>query len=106
MSPFVNRFAKFAVRRIPEPPRNTSTVPHALPNNRLKTTGLRGLHFPTARDLFIQTGTKVVTNMAVLEIKENQFHLLERAPGVTIEEIQKATEGTLIVKGEIPEMNI
>lgn len=50
--------------------------------------------------------TKVVTNMAVLEIKENQFHLLERAPGVTIEEIQKATEGTLIVKGEIPEMNI
>ena len=50
--------------------------------------------------------TKVVTNMAVLEMKENQFHLLERAPGVTIEEIQKATEGTLIVKGEIPEMNI
>ena len=50
--------------------------------------------------------TKVVTNMAVLEIKENEFHLLERAPGVTVEEIQKATEGTLVIKGEIPEMKI
>jgi 3-oxoacid CoA-transferase subunit B len=48
--------------------------------------------------------TKVVTNLAVLEVKNNQFHLLERAPGVSIEEIQKATAGTLIVNGEIPEM--
>jgi len=47
---------------------------------------------------------KVVTNLAVLEIKEGAFHLLERAPGVSIEEIQNATEGTLIVNGEIPEM--
>src|SRR5210317_1119363 len=47
--------------------------------------------------------TKVVTNLAVLEIKENAFHLLERAPGVSVEEIQNATEGTLIVNGEIPE---
>jgi 3-oxoacid CoA-transferase subunit B len=50
--------------------------------------------------------TKVVTNLAVLEIKENAFHLLERAPGVSVEEIQNATEGTLIVNVEIPEMKI
>ena len=50
--------------------------------------------------------TKVVTNLAVLEVHDNAFYLLERAPGVSIEEIQKATEGTLIVHGEIPEMSI
>jgi 3-oxoacid CoA-transferase subunit B len=50
--------------------------------------------------------TKVVTNLAVLEVKDNQFHLLERAPGVSVEDIQKATEGILVVHGEIPEMNI
>jgi len=50
--------------------------------------------------------TKVVTNLAVLEIKNNQFYLLERAPGVSIEDIQNATEGTLIIEGEIPEMNL
>ena len=47
---------------------------------------------------------KVVTNLAVLEIKDGAFHLLERAPGVSVEEIQNATEGTIIVNGEIPEM--
>ena len=47
---------------------------------------------------------KVVTNLAVLEIKNGAFHLLERAPGVSVEEIKNATEGTLIVDGEIPEM--
>ena len=50
--------------------------------------------------------TKVVTNLAVLEIKNNQFYLLERAPGVSVEDIQNATEGTLIIEGEIPEMNL
>ncbi len=50
--------------------------------------------------------TKVVTNLAVLEVKDNAFHLIERAPGVSIEEIQNATQGTLIVNGEIPEMII
>ncbi|RKF05054.1 3-oxoacid CoA-transferase subunit B [Tenacibaculum lutimaris] len=50
--------------------------------------------------------TKIVTNLAVLEIKDNKFYLLERAPGVSVEEIQAATEGTLIVEGEIPEMDI
>lgn len=50
--------------------------------------------------------TKVVTNMAVLEIKDGAFHLLERAPGVSVEEIQAATEGELVVNGDIPEMQI
>jgi 3-oxoacid CoA-transferase subunit B len=47
---------------------------------------------------------KIVTELAVLEITPNGFKLLERAPGVSVEDIQKATEGTLIVEGEIPEM--
>lgn len=47
---------------------------------------------------------KVVTNLAYLEIRNNAFYLLERAPGVSVEEIIAATEGTLIVEGEIPEM--
>lgn len=50
--------------------------------------------------------TKVVSNMAVLEITDKGFKLLERAPGVSVEEIKAATEGTLIVEGEIPEMSI
>lgn len=49
---------------------------------------------------------KVVTNLAVLEVTEKGFKLLERAPGVSVEEIQNATEGTLIIDGAIPEMNI
>lgn len=47
---------------------------------------------------------KIVTELAVLEVTTNGFLLLERAPGVSVEEIQRATEGTLIVEGEIPEM--
>lgn len=50
--------------------------------------------------------TKVVTNLAVLEVKNNAFYLLERAPGVSVEEIQQATAGTLIVEGTIPEMKL
>ena len=50
--------------------------------------------------------TKVVTNLAVFEIKNNHFYLLERAPGVSVEEIKNATEGTLVVESEIPEMNL
>jgi 3-oxoacid CoA-transferase subunit B len=49
---------------------------------------------------------KVVTELAVLEIVAEGFKLLERAPGVTVEEIIKATEGNLIIEGEIPEMVI
>ncbi len=47
---------------------------------------------------------KVVTNMAVLEITEEGFRLLERAPGVSVDDIKKATEGKLIIDGNIPEM--
>ncbi len=49
---------------------------------------------------------KVVTELAVLEIVPEGFKLLERAPGVTVEDIQKATEGNLIIEGEIPEMTL
>ena len=49
---------------------------------------------------------KIVTNLAVLEVNSEGFKLLERAPGVSVEEIQAATEGTLMVVGDIPEMNI
>lgn len=49
---------------------------------------------------------KVVTDLAVLEISEKGFVLKERAPGVSIEEIQAATEGTLIIEGDIPEMRL
>lgn len=50
---------------------------------------------------------KIVTELAVLEVVPGEgFVLLERAPGVTVEDIRKATAGKLIVKGEIPEMVI
>jgi len=47
---------------------------------------------------------KIVTNLAVLEVVKEGFKLLERAPGVSVEDIQKATEGNLIIDGDIPEM--
>jgi 3-oxoacid CoA-transferase subunit B len=50
--------------------------------------------------------TTIVTNLAVIEVTTEGFKLLERAPGVSIEEIQKATEGKLIIDGDIPEMEI
>lgn len=49
---------------------------------------------------------KIVTNLAVLEITPEGFLLLERAPGISVEEIKAATEGTLIVNGTVPEMKI
>jgi 3-oxoacid CoA-transferase subunit B len=45
-----------------------------------------------------------VTDLAVVEVTEKGFKLLERAPGVSVEEIVAKTEGKLIVEGEIPEM--
>lgn len=48
--------------------------------------------------------SKVVTDLAVLELKDGKFHLLERAPGVSVDEIQRLTEADLVVSGEIPEM--
>jgi 3-oxoacid CoA-transferase subunit B len=49
---------------------------------------------------------KVVTELAVLEVTDKGFKLLERAPGVSVEDIIKATEADLIIEGEIPEMKI
>ena len=49
---------------------------------------------------------KVVTELAVLEIKDGAFHLIERAPGVSVEEIISKTEGKLIVPENVPEMKI
>lgn len=49
---------------------------------------------------------KIVTDMAVLEVTGAGFKLLERAPGVSVEAIQKATEGNLIIEGTIPEMTL
>ena len=47
---------------------------------------------------------KIVTNMAVLEVTPDGFLLRERAPGVTVEDIKKATEGRLVVPSDVPEM--
>jgi len=47
---------------------------------------------------------KIVTDLAVLEVKDGAFHLIERAPGISVEEIIAKTGGKLIVNGDIPEM--
>jgi len=47
---------------------------------------------------------RVVTELAVLDITPDGFKLIERAPGVSVEEIKTATAGKLIIEGEIPEM--
>jgi len=50
---------------------------------------------------------KIVTELAVLEVAdEGGFRLLECAPGVSIDDVRKATAGKLIIEGEIPEMQI
>jgi 3-oxoacid CoA-transferase subunit B len=50
---------------------------------------------------------KVVTDLAVLEVTaDSGFKLIERAPGVSVEEIVKKTQGRLLVEGDIPEMRI
>jgi 3-oxoacid CoA-transferase subunit B len=49
---------------------------------------------------------KVVTELAVMEITSRGIKLLERAPGVTVEQIVKATEAELIIEGDVPEMVI
>ncbi|MFZ4672021.1 MAG: CoA transferase subunit B [Flavobacterium sp.] len=49
---------------------------------------------------------KVVTELAVMEITPKGFQLLERAPGVSVEQIIASTEAELIIEGEIPEMII
>ncbi len=47
---------------------------------------------------------KVVTELAVLEVIDKGFKLLERAPGISVQDIIQATEADLIIEGEIPEM--
>ena len=47
---------------------------------------------------------KIVSDLAVMEVTANGFKLLERAPGVSVEEIKSKTAGRLIVEGEVPEM--
>src|SRR5690349_22392550 len=49
---------------------------------------------------------KIVTDLGVLDVTDRGFQLLERAPGVTVDEIRSKTEGTLIAEGEIPEMTV
>ena len=49
---------------------------------------------------------KIVTDLAVLDVVLGGFKLIERAPGVSVDKIKSATEGTLIIEGEIPEMKI
>lgn len=47
---------------------------------------------------------KIVTDIAVLDVTENGFKLLERAPGVSVEDIKSKTAGKLIIEGDVPEM--
>ena len=55
----------------------------------------------------VQCVKKIVTDLAVLEVDpERGFVLLERAPGVTIDEIRSKTSGRLVVEGDIPEMQL
>lgn len=49
---------------------------------------------------------KIVTNLAVLEVTQKGFLLLERAPGVSVEAIKNATEGKIIIPDHVPEMNL
>ncbi|GLR13360.1 CoA transferase subunit B [Chitinimonas viridis] len=49
---------------------------------------------------------KVVTDLAVVEIRDGSFHLLERAPGVSVEEIQAKTAGAMVVPAHVPEMRV
>jgi 3-oxoacid CoA-transferase subunit B len=49
---------------------------------------------------------KIVSDLAVLDVTEHGFRLLERAPGVSVEEIKAKTAGRLIIDGEVPEMEV
>jgi 3-oxoacid CoA-transferase subunit B len=47
---------------------------------------------------------KIITDLAVLEVKDGAFHLVERAPGVSVDEIRTKTAGKLVVSESVPEM--
>jgi 3-oxoacid CoA-transferase subunit B len=48
--------------------------------------------------------SRIVSNLAVMDVTQEGFRLIERAPGVSADEIRNATAGRLIIEGEIPEM--
>ena len=48
--------------------------------------------------------TRIITDLAVMEVKDGAFHLRERAPGVSVNEIREKTAGKLVAEGDIPEM--
>lgn len=48
--------------------------------------------------------TRVVTDLCMMELIDGKFHLLERAPGVSVDDIKAATEADLVIDGEVPEM--
>ncbi|MDM9629952.1 CoA transferase subunit B [Robiginitalea aurantiaca] len=54
----------------------------------------------------VQCVRKIVTNLAVMEVTKDGFLLLERAPGVSVDQIREATEGRLVIPDEVPEMPI
>ncbi len=49
---------------------------------------------------------RVLTDLALLDIKDGKFHLVERAPGVTVEEIAELTAGELVIPDNVPEMSV
>ncbi|MEO8734856.1 MAG: CoA-transferase, partial [Flavobacteriales bacterium] len=49
---------------------------------------------------------RIITDLGMFEVTPQGFKLTERAPGVSVEEIQKKTEGRLVVEGEVPEMEV
>jgi 3-oxoacid CoA-transferase subunit B len=49
---------------------------------------------------------KVITDLAVLEVKDGAFHLVERAPGVSVDEIKAKTAGKLVATDNVPEMQV
>ena len=57
-------------------------------------------------NVLVKCVKKVVTDLAVLDITSNGFKLLERAPGVSVDDIRSKTAGKLIIEGDIPEMKI
>ncbi len=62
------------------------------------------LHHCTLPLTGIRCVKKIVTELAVIDITPNGFLLVERAPGVSVEEIKNKTEGKLIIEGNVPEM--
>jgi 3-oxoacid CoA-transferase B subunit len=53
----------------------------------------------------IRCVTKIVSDLAVLDVTDQGFVLLERAPGVAVDFIRERTEGRLIIQGEVPEIS-